>query len=126
MIDVSGGFVNKGRMIFMFGNKLEKIEKLAAKGDAAKIAEYVNDKHDDVRMAAIDALGKCQGDDAFNALVPLVHGGDVEQRKHAALALGSMNVPRARAFLEHQSTLESDADVKKAIETALSEIKDVE
>ena len=42
----------------MFGNKLEKIEKLAAKGDAAKIAEYVNDKHDDVRMAAIDALGK--------------------------------------------------------------------
>ena len=28
MIDVSGGFVNKGRMIFMFGNKLEKIEKL--------------------------------------------------------------------------------------------------
>ena len=55
----------------MFGNKLEKIEKLAAKGDAAKIAEYVNDKHDDVRMAAIDALGTCQGDDAFNALVPL-------------------------------------------------------
>ena len=110
----------------MFGNKLEKIEKLASKGDAAKIAEYVNDKHDDVRMAAIDALGKCQSDDAFNALVPLVHGGDVEQRKHAALALGNMNVPRARAFLEHQSTLESDADVKKAIETALSEIKDVE
>ena len=110
----------------MFGNKLEKIEKLAAKGEAAKIAEYVNDKHDGVRMAAIDALGKCDGDDAFNALVPLVHGGDVEQRKHAALALGSMNVPRARAFLEHQRSLESDADVKKAIETALSEIKDVE
>ena len=65
----------------MFGNKLEKIEKLAAKGDAAKIAEYVNDKHDDVRMAAIDALGKCQSDDAFNALVPLVHGGDRAARE---------------------------------------------
>ena len=39
MIDVSGGFVKKGRMIFMFGNKLEKIEKLAAKLDEEELRE---------------------------------------------------------------------------------------
>ncbi len=110
----------------MFGSKLDKIAKWAEKGEGAKIAALVDDKHEDVSLAAIDALGKCQGDDPFNALVPLVHKGTIEQRKHAAAALGKMNVPRARAFLEHQRTLESDVGVKKAIDDALSVINDSE
>ena len=41
----------------MFGNKLDKISKLAAKRDAVKLAGFVGDGKPEVRLAAIDALG---------------------------------------------------------------------
>ena len=51
----------------MFGNKMDKIAKLADKNDAVKLLGMLNDKDEKVVLAAIDALGRCNGDDAFNA-----------------------------------------------------------
>ncbi|HIU47688.1 MAG TPA: HEAT repeat domain-containing protein [Candidatus Fimadaptatus faecigallinarum] len=107
----------------MFGNKLDKISKLAAKRDAGKLAGFVGDGKPEVRLAAIDALGKCEGDDAFNALVPLIHHADRDVRIHAAGALSELKQPRSRPFLEHQLAQEKDAQVIKAIDEALSKIK---
>lgn len=72
----------------MFGNKMDKIAKLADKNDAVKLLGMLNDKDEKVVLAAIDALGRCSGDDAFNALVPLVHNDNADVRAHAVLALG--------------------------------------
>ncbi len=108
----------------LFGNKLEKIAKLAEKGNAEKLASYLTDKHDDVRLAAIDALGRCHDDIAFNALVPLVHNSDKTTRIHAVEALSAMNDSKARAHLEHQRAAEKDAEVITIIENSLAKIKD--
>ena len=108
----------------LFGNKFEKLAKLAEKGEEEKLVSFVNDKHEDVHLAAIDALGRCSGDVAFNALVPLVHSPDKQTRIHAAGALCAMNDPKARAHREHQRSTEQDSDVLKAIEESLSKIKD--
>ena len=40
----------------MFGNKVEKIRKLAQKGRFDKILALLTDKSEEVRLAAIDAL----------------------------------------------------------------------
>ena len=108
----------------LFGNKFEKIAKLAEKDEEEKLVSFLNDKHEDVHLAAIDALGRCLGDVAFNALVPLVHSADKQTRIHAAGALCAMNDPKSRAHLEHQRASEQDADVLKAIDEALAKIKD--
>ena len=106
----------------MFGNKLGKVAKLAAKNQAEKLAAMLNDKNAGVVMAAIDALGSCTGDAAFNALVPLVRSADAGVRAHAAAALGKMGLPKARTFLLHQRDAEKDETVLKAIDEALQKI----
>lgn len=107
----------------MFGNKLDKVHKLAEKHNAVKLAEYVADGKPEVRLAAIDALGGCEGDEAFNALVPLIHSSDRDVRIHTAGALCALKQPRARPFMEHQLALEKDPEVIKAIDKALSQLK---
>ena len=42
----------------MFGNKMDKIAKLADKNDAVKLLGMLNDKDEKVVLAAIDALGR--------------------------------------------------------------------
>ena len=108
----------------MFGNKVEKISKLAQKGRFDKILALLTDKSEEVRLAAIDALGQCSDDLAFNALVPLVHSPNRAERIHVAHSLSSMRQPRARAYLEHQLRSERDPEVVKAFDEALAKIKD--
>ena len=49
----------------LFGSKLDKIEKYAQKGNAEKLKGMVGDKKPEVRLAAIDALGRCSDEVAF-------------------------------------------------------------
>lgn len=106
----------------MFGNKLSKIEKMVAKNQAEKLMGLLNDKDETVVYAALDGLGKCTGDVAFNALVPLVHNANPTVRAHAARALGTMGLPKARTFLLHQRDAEKDPEVLKAISEALNHL----
>ncbi len=103
----------------MFGSKTEKIAKLAQKGQVAKLTGFINDKDASVRLAAIDALGTCAGEESYNALVPLVHAADADVRAHAISALAASGNARARVHIEHQAKDEKDARVKQAIEKAL-------
>jgi len=106
----------------MFGNKLGKIEKMAEKNQAEKLQSLLNDKDATVVLAAVDALGRCTGDVAFNALVPLVHHPEAQMRIHAISALGVMGIPKARTFLLHQRDAEKDPQVMDAIAKALKQI----
>jgi hypothetical protein len=42
---------------------------LAQKQNAEKLIEFVHDKHPQTRLAAIDALGQCKDEAAYNALI---------------------------------------------------------
>lgn len=106
----------------MFGNKMDKIEKLVQKGDEQKLAALINDKSEEVCLAAIDAMGRLKGDIAFNALVPLLNSDSATVRAHAARALGAMQLPKSRTYLLHLREAEKDADVHAAIDEALKNI----
>lgn len=110
----------------MFGNKLGKIEKLAQKGDAAHLKGLVKDKKPEVRLAAIDALGQCAGEEAFNALTLLINAPDAEERAHVVRALAATKQPKVRAFLEHRKELEKDPKVLTAIHESLLTAKSSE
>ena len=103
----------------MFGNSLKKIEKLAQKKNTEKLIEFVHNKHPETRLAAIDALGQCKNEAAYNALVALVHDSDAAVRTHTILALKNLGDPKARVHIEHQKTLEKDDNVLAAIHEAL-------
>lgn len=104
----------------MFGNKLSKIEKLKIKDKALKIIPMLNDRDEDVVLAAIEALGHSSKDEAFNTLVPLVHSPNEKVRTAAALALGETGRTVARVHLEHQRKVEASDAVKNAISRALT------
>ena len=106
----------------MFGSKLSKISKMVDKNQAEKLENLLKDKDQTVVLAAIDGLGQCTGDTAFNALVGLILSPDVQVRTHAILALGTMGIPKARTFLLHQKETETDKSVLTAIEEALKKI----
>ena len=86
----------------------------------------VNDKKPEVRLAAIDALGRCSDEVAFNTLTTLINAPDAETRIHVVRALAATKQPKVRAFLEHRKELETDEKVKAVIaevnKTAMSSI----
>ncbi len=106
----------------MFGSKLGKISKMIEKNQAEKLEKLLKDKDETVVLAAIDGLGQCTGDTAFNALVPLILDPNAQIRIHAIKALGAMGLPKARTFLLHQKASETDRDVLAAMEEALKKI----
>lgn len=106
----------------MFGDKLKKVEKLAAKKKSDALAGMTNDKDAKVRLAAIAALGSCADDAAYNALIPLVHNDDAAVRTAAIKALGQLGRPAARTHIEHQMAVEKNPDVLAAMQTTLSHI----
>ena len=106
----------------MFGSKISKIGKMIEKNQVEKLESLLKDKNMDVVLAAIDGLGQCTGDTAFNALVPLILSPDAQVRTHAVKALGVMGLPKARTFLLHQKDAEKDPAVLAALEEALKKI----
>lgn len=108
----------------MFGSKLEKIEKAAAKGKVAELIKFTNDKDSSVALGAIAALGKVKEDDSFNALVTLLSSTDAAYRKAAATSIGDIGNGHGKAFLLHAAQIEKDPEVKKAMENACGKLRD--
>lgn len=106
----------------MFGNKTNKIPKMVERNQSDKLAALLKDKKLDVVLAAIDGLGQCTGDVAFNALVPLLLSPDAQVRIHAINALGMMGEPKARTFLLHKRDEEKEPEALAAIEKALKKL----
>lgn len=104
----------------MFGSKTDKIKKLVEKKHSDKLAAFTTDKNEEVRLAAIDGLGACGDDAAYNALVPLVHAPEASTRAHAVRALAKAGNPHARVHIEHQVQQEKDPSVLAAIHDALA------
>ncbi len=106
----------------MFGNKLEKIDKLVAHQKAEALVALGNDKNKEVRLKAIDGMGKVGGDSCYNMLVSLLRDGEPAVRAAAATAMAQMGQARARGHIEHQMEQEKDASVQAAMRAALGKI----
>ncbi len=106
----------------MFGNKEEKIEKLAAKNNAGALIKMINEKDMALSVKAITALGTCKGDDAYNTLIALLRSPSAEIRAATATALGTLGDPKAHAHLDHLMASEKDSKVAAAMKAALSKL----
>lgn len=107
----------------MFGNSVKKVEQLKSKGKADKLAALTGDRKEDVRLAAIAALGEVGGETAVNTLVTLLLSPEDSTRLAAANAMGVMKNPRMRVNVVHQLQRETNPEVKAALEKALLSIR---
>lgn len=104
----------------MFGDKMGKIDKLVAKKKVEPLISLANDKQEDVRLAAIAGLGKCDVDEAYNALVPMLRESSPSVRIASAKALATLGRASARVHIDHQIAAEKDANVLAEMKKALS------
>jgi len=101
----------------MFGVTEKKIEKWKIKNNAKKIAEAMNHKNKNIRLAAIKAGAELKDDSVFNTLVALLKDPDPEIRACSAESLGKLGRPSAQEHLKLVSETDSDKNVReKALE----------
>ena len=103
--------------------KLEKFEKLAAKGKADKIAKFVNNKDPEVAKDAIAALGKCGGEDAINALTGLCQSQDKATKIAAIKALADCGSTYSVTLISNDFIKEKDPELKQAMSETLETIR---
>ena len=103
---------------------IEKIEKLAAKKKGAKIMRYLGYKGQDVRIAGMEALGKCgDNEKSFNTLLNMLEDSDPDVRIAAARGLGETQKDTAFTPISHAITNEKDGRVEQAMRDALKKIR---
>lgn len=104
--------------------KIEKIEKLAAKGKPGKLLGFVNDKDKEVRLAAIAAVANMiEDEDVRNTVVSLTEDSDPDIRKAAIAALGTGKGSYVETRLRYCLTHEKDENVLQAVRDALANVK---
>lgn len=107
----------------MFGSKLKKVEKAIEKGKKDKLLEFILDKDETVRLAAIDGLAKLKAEDAVNPIITLLRDTSAPVRIHAAQALAAIGDPHSKAHIAHAVEAEKDEKVKEAMVHAQTLLK---
>ena len=72
----------------MFHARMRRLKLLARWKRVGKIARYMNHPDRSVYIAAIQALGECGGEEAFQVLAAQLKSSDPQIRAEAANALG--------------------------------------
>ncbi|HIS68757.1 MAG TPA: HEAT repeat domain-containing protein [Candidatus Gallacutalibacter stercoravium] len=103
-------------------SKLHKIEKCIEKGKEQELMKLAYHRNKEVRLAAIDGMGKIGKDDSFNQLITMLQNRDADIRKAAAQALGTLKNDHASPHLHYLLDREKDETVKEAIVSALDEL----
>lgn len=104
--------------------KLEKIEKLAAKGKADKLFPFLHDADRQVDLHAIQALSQFTSQiDVLGVLAEVLDDGDVVLRKAAAAAFASAEGSYAESVLMHRIEQETDAGVQAVMRESLATVK---
>lgn len=104
--------------------KIEKVEKLVEKGKTDKLAAMAQDKDKEVRLAAIEGLGKIPlTEDSQNILIRMIEDPDPEIRKAIVTSLGLSGDSYVETHLRLLLSQEKDVDVVAAIREALAKIE---
>ena len=109
----------------LFGSiekKMEKIKALGAKGNWQKLVKIADNKDAGLRAAAASALAGIGADESYYKLVLLTRDSELSVRKAAVTALGIMGRKSAQDHVRHVMNSETDPDIIKACQTAISQI----
>ena len=104
------------------GNKVEKVEKLVAKKNVKGLSALLTSKDPAVLEAAVRGLGQCDGDDAYNGIVPFVRNANPALRIAAVEAM--VAIQRGRVHIDHQIAKETDPKVLEVLRGAQTKLKD--
>jgi HEAT repeat protein len=106
--------------------EIEAVEELVARYGHYVVPELVevlkDRREDDKRVRAISLLARL-GDEGTLAVIELLESDEITLQQNAATVLGHVGDVRAIPALKRLSANSSDAHVKKAAESALSQIK---
>lgn len=106
----------------IFGDKATKIEHSIQKGNSAKLVPLLKDKDLNVRVKAIQGLGKIGDDHSINALIGLLSDSNQTVRLETIKSMGETGNQTVRSHLQHLIQTETDEDVKKSIREAIAKI----
>lgn len=109
--------------MFLFGNKLSKIENATAKGNGKYLMTLIKDKDQAVRLAAIDGLGKVKYTDAVGPLASFLYDPSVEVRVHCCEALANIGDAHSKEHINNAIARETDAKAKERMVKALLKLK---
>ena len=100
-----------------------KIQQAANKKNYKKLEKFAQGRDMALRLEAIEAMGQFNSEEGFNYLTLMFRNEDAQVRGAAATGLGIMQNPKARAFIEHQLSQESDASAAQKMKDALAQLK---
>ncbi|MCD8397339.1 MAG: HEAT repeat domain-containing protein [Lachnospiraceae bacterium] len=105
--------------------KVDKVNKLVEKKKTDKLTALTKDKDKEVRLAAIEGLGKVpENEDSLNTLIKCMENdSDADIRKAAAVTLGDSEGDYVETHLRYCLSHEKDESVLAAIRESLTKIK---
>ncbi len=105
--------------------KIDKVNKLVEKGKTDKLASLAQDRDKEVRLAAIEGLGRVPlTEDSQNILVRMIDDPDPEIRRAIVTSLGLSGDSYVETHLRLRLSQEKDASVIPAIREALGRIEE--
>ena len=106
----------------IFGDKTQKIAALTKKGKSAKIAPFLMDKKQEVRLEAIKALGQIGDDHSVNNLILVLADPDPVIRKQTAASMGDVGKDVCKTHLQNRVKVEQDESVLDAVHDSIMRI----
>jgi len=103
-------------------SKLKEIEKAVAKKKLPVLKAYASSRDLSLRTAAIEAIGRVGGAEAFQPLVGQLSCAEPEVRIAAARALGELGDLRGRTYILHFMKSDRDSRVRSAMRDALAKL----
>ena len=107
----------------LFGNDLQKIEKLAAKGKNEKLVHFLKSKNKETRMAALKVIESANCEEAYNTLIGMMHCEDVEERIAVLTAIGKSKNPGAITSISYDLQKENNKEVADAMRSAIVNLR---
>lgn len=103
---------------------IKKVEKWAQKKKIAKLLKVLPDVTEaEIRIAILKALGTTKDERAMHTTILYLRDADPTVRYTAVESLGNMANGRALEFIRQMWNTETDENVRKKAEWAISEIK---
>lgn len=102
---------------------IKKIEKMEKKRRSDKIVKFLSSSDEEVVEAALNALSRIGDEIAINSVTPMIDNENIEIRKSAIKAIGTIGTEYSKTYLQHRMTKESDEEVKALILDTIHSIK---
>lgn len=102
---------------------IKKIESWSEKKKTDKLLKALSSDSEEIKVAAIRALGGIKEEKVMHALIALLSDPKAPIRSNAAEALGNIANPRSLEFVRQLWMNETDQEVREKSKEAINKIK---